>query len=60
MRERQIVPTPEIIKLFSNIEVIAPVNKEVALELEARKNDAGDQILGDIFLRMADFFKVTV
>lgn len=59
LRDQQIIQPDDLMQLFSNIELIASVNREVMKEFEARSGEDTEVLLvGDIFLRMADFFKM--
>jgi len=59
LRDQQIIQQDDLMQLFSNIELIASVNQEVMKEFEARSDEDSEVLLvGDIFLRMADFFKM--
>jgi hypothetical protein len=51
--EQLIIQPDDLMQLFSNIEVIASVNREVMKEFEARSGEDTEVLLvGDIFLRM--------
>jgi len=52
--------TPEDIKtMFSNVEQLLPINRELLNQLESRvKNWSDKQKIGDIFNKMAPFFKM--
>ena len=53
LREQQIIQPEDLMQLFSNIELIASVNREVMKEFEARSGEDTEVLLvGDIFLRM--------
>ena len=52
--------TPEDIRtMFSNVEQLLPINRELLNQLESRLNNWSDkQKIGDIFNKMAPFFKM--
>lgn len=63
IKERKMLPDTEIASIFSDIELIVTVNRAVCLEFEkANEKQAADPdkplLLGDIFLRLSDCFKM--
>eukprot|EP01096_Ripella_sp_DP13-Kostka_P000665 TRINITY_DN10745_c1_g1_i2.p1 TRINITY_DN10745_c1_g1~~TRINITY_DN10745_c1_g1_i2.p1 ORF type:complete len:780 (+),score=342.50 TRINITY_DN10745_c1_g1_i2:161-2500(+) len=63
IREKKILPEADITSMFSDIELIVTVNRAVCLEFErANEKQLADPdkplLLGDIFLRLSDCFKM--
>eukprot|EP01094_Clydonella_sp_ATCC50884_P015859 TRINITY_DN2652_c1_g2_i1.p1 TRINITY_DN2652_c1_g2~~TRINITY_DN2652_c1_g2_i1.p1 ORF type:complete len:627 (+),score=159.62 TRINITY_DN2652_c1_g2_i1:1-1881(+) len=59
LRARQILTAVELNNLFSNVEILANLNRKVMEEFEESEREQGDVLLvGPIFLKMADFLKM--
>jgi len=62
MAETEVLPNrtkAEIKKIFSNVEQLLPINKHLKTSIEERVNNWHEtQLIGDIFLKMAQFFKM--
>lgn len=62
LQKKNILDSASIQAIFSNIEVIIKINKAMLVRLESRNeeilNGKTDWLCGDIFLGVADFFKI--
>lgn len=61
LRATNIIPADQINQIFSSLELIVEVNREVLKELESRqKDESADVLVGDVFTKMSNYFKMYV
>ena len=59
LQANKLLSDQDMTLIFSDIETIVNVNKQVLRDIEKRMRQSKKiQIVGDLFMRMADFFKM--
>lgn len=58
MRARSIIPEMDLARIFSNIEIIVDLNRDLLKRMEQRKKESpNDPNIGDLFLAHDNFFQ---